>query len=159
MGLKINFSNKFLMWIATFFGAGRLPKAPGTWGSLAALILLFFPTPIRNDLILSCIIVFSILSINAIKKIEKVYGKDPSFVVIDEVIGMWILMLSPFFNTLISGAICFFVFRMFDIFKPYPINKINNRSGAIYVLLDDIAASIYTIIFMLLVNKYLWELA
>lgn len=154
MAIKIRFSEKFQMWIATFFGAGKLPKAPGTWGSLAALILLLVPKNFQIDVILASIIVFTLLSINIINRIEEKFGKDPGFVVIDEVIAMWILMLSPYFQNLLSGAICFFAFRMFDIFKPFPINIINKKKGSIFVLLDDIAAAMYTLILLIMLDKF-----
>lgn len=150
--MKIRFSKRFNFWIVTFFGVGKLPWAPGTWGSLAAFVVYLFPQELRNDLILACIIVFTLISIGIIKKFERLWGKDPSIIVIDEVIGMWILMLSTFFEKIEYILLGFFLFRILDIIKPFPINKVNDKDGAIYVLLDDILAALFTIVILALID-------
>lgn len=129
----------------SLFGIGFLPKAPGTFGSAAALLALLIPAGYRLQWLIVLIIFSFFLSISAIRRTEALAGQDPQFVVIDEAIAVWLILTIPFVTYSLPWAIIGFVlFRIFDIFKPYPINLINMRKGAVYVIFDDIAAAIYT---------------
>ncbi len=144
MDNKKNFSLNYLF--ATFFYSGYLPKAPGTWGTLASLIVLLIPCDLRFISILSLIIVSFIVSLYSIKIIENESGYDPGFVVIDEAIGMWILLLFDFIvNDIYFLIASVILFRVFDIWKPYPIKLVNNKKGAFFVIFDDILASLFTL--------------
>lgn len=141
---KKNYNLNYLF--ATFFYSGYLTKAPGTWGTLASLIVLLIPVEYRFNSIIILLIFSFILSLYSIKQIEKESGYDPGFVVIDEAIGMWILLLFDFIvNNIYFLLLSIILFRFFDIWKPYPINKVNNKKGAFFVVFDDILASLYTI--------------
>ncbi|MBM2815700.1 MAG: phosphatidylglycerophosphatase [Ignavibacteria bacterium] len=134
---------KICVWFTTLGGIGFLPKAPGTWGSLAALAVLFIPVLYRTETIFVLIIIFTILGYFAIKPVEKKYGSDASVIVIDEVIGMWLTLASPYVpHNLLWVSIAFVLFRFFDIKKPFPISWINRQQGSFYVLFDDILAGI-----------------
>ena len=142
--------NTLYLYLISFFRIGYLKKAPGTFASFAAmLIIIFIPAHLKYYIFIPLIVSFFLLSLRPIRKIESEYGKDPSFIVIDEVIAMWLVYLDPFINFDILYFIAGFIFfRIFDIFKPFPLNIINNRKGAFYVLADDLLAAIYSIIFL-----------
>ncbi|MFA6283290.1 MAG: phosphatidylglycerophosphatase A [Desulfurivibrionaceae bacterium] len=139
--------DRLFMTIATGFGAGYLPKAPGTWGSLVALPLHFFLRQLPPDhyaLALTAIFFIAVITAGQAEKILD--RKDPGVVVIDEVIGMLITLIAAPNNPLI-WLLGFFIFRFFDIFKPYPIRIIDQRvNGGMGIVLDDVLAGIYSLI-------------
>jgi len=130
--------------LSSFFFVGYIPFASGTFGSLAAFLLYFFVIP--DDIyVLSGVSIFLIIiAIYLSSKAEILFNKkDPSEVVIDEVAGYFIAVLFlP--KSLINGAIAFVFFRIFDIFKPYPANLIDEKmGGGCGVVFDDVIAGIY----------------
>ncbi len=147
--------------IATWFGSGLLPKAPGTWGSLAAIpfaLLLYIYT--GPYLIIIATIVLFFIGVWASNNIERTaQKKDPGFIVVDEVVGQWIALFplsflfifnnhgfSYFFFASIS-AVAFIAFRVFDIWKPWPIRDIDkNIHGGLGIMLDDVIAGVYALI-------------
>ena len=135
--------------ITTFFGSGYFPVASGTFASIVALVPLLLVDSSFHYLFFLVSIFVAIISIPLIKRVEQEKGNDSSIIVIDEVIGVWLIFCSPIviFNwiNVILGII---LFRFFDIVKPWIITKINNRQGAIYVLLDDIIAALFTSIIL-----------
>jgi phosphatidylglycerophosphatase A len=139
--------DRLFMAIATGFGAGYLPKAPGTWGSLLALPLHFFLrqlAPAPYALALTAIFFIAVITAGQAEKILD--RKDPGVVVIDEVIGMLITLIGAPNNPLIWLA-GFLLFRFFDIFKPYPIRLIDQRlNGGMGIVLDDVLAGVYSLI-------------
>ena len=139
--------DRLFMTIATGFGAGYLPKAPGTWGSLVALPLHFFLRQLAPDhyaLALTAIFFIAVITAGQAEKILD--RKDPGVVVIDEVIGMLITLIAAPNNPLI-WLLGFLIFRFFDIFKPYPIRIIDQRvNGGMGIVLDDVLAGIYSLI-------------
>ena len=127
--------------IATALGSGYFPKAPGTAGSLFAILLVFLFNIPQMTLVL-LIIVFTILGIWSAGYVEKEIGDDPAIVVIDEVVGQWIaLLFIPF--TLIPVITAFILFRVFDIFKPFPIDQSQALKGGYGIIIDDIIAGVY----------------
>ena len=141
--------DRLFMGIATGFGAGYLPKAPGTWGSLLALPLHFFLrqlAPNHYALALGAIFFIAVITAGQAEKILD--RKDPGVVVIDEVIGMLITLIAAPNNPLI-WLLGFVLFRLFDIFKPYPIRLIDQRiNGGMGIVLDDVLAGIYSLIIL-----------
>jgi len=139
--------DRLFMTIATGFGAGYLPKAPGTWGSLLALPLHFFLrqlAPGHYALALGGIFFLAVITAGQAEKILD--RKDPGVVVIDEVIGMLITLIGAPNNPLI-WLLGFGLFRFFDIFKPYPIRIIDQRiNGGMGIVLDDVLAGMYSLI-------------
>ncbi len=151
-----------ICWIiATWFGSGFLPKAPGTWGSLAALpfayIIIVYTCPYA--LIVGTVALFFI-GMWASDKVEKsVPSKDPGFIVVDEVVGQWIALLPLSFLYRIYyhdsfylyfpaiAIIAFIAFRIFDIWKPWPVNYADkNFPGGYGIMLDDVVAGMYALI-------------
>jgi phosphatidylglycerophosphatase A len=126
--------------VASGLGSGLLPRAPGTWGSLAALgvgaALLA-----GSHWLLAAGIVAAILA--GFWAIPRAGGQaDPGWVVIDEVAGMWLTMLPLATPSLVGLAVAFGVFRLLDIAKPGPIGAIDRWPGAAGVMGDDIAAGL-----------------
>ena len=138
--------------IATFFGAGLGRPGPGTWGSIAALLLwgavawLFHPTP--NGLLL-VLLVGTALSIAAGVPAATIAAResarhDPQFVVIDEVAGQWIALLgSP--ADFRHGIIALILFRIFDITKPFPARQLERLPEGWGIVFDDVAAGLYAL--------------
>ena len=131
----------------TFFFLGKIPIAPGTIGSIGALILWYF-LPSLSFLVILClllsIICFSYSTILSVLKDTS--EKDPQSIVIDEVIGMWIALL-PLYSMKYHYTyilIAFLLFRFLDIIKPSIINRIQFIPGPWGILLDDIVAGIIT---------------
>ena len=128
---------KFLLLLAQGLGSGWAKKAPGTWGSLAALVIGWIITPK-----LGTIIIAALLGIYICGLAEKMLGEeDPSSVVFDEWVGMWIAVWAiPHY---IGWYILAFVlFRLFDITKPWLIDKVQRYPNGLGVMLDDILAGI-----------------
>ena len=134
---------------ATALGAGYSPFAPGTMGAIVGCLVLWLfekynliSTTTTPILFIGLIVITTILGIIATDKLEDEWGKDPSRVVLDEVIGMWITMMFvplTFLNLLIG----FGLFRFFDIAKPLGIRKLESLKGGVGVMADDILAGIY----------------
>ena len=131
--------------IATAFGLGYSPIAPGTMGAIGgiAVYLLIINSLSQVNMILGLLIIlFLCLGIIASNKLESEWGKDPSKIVIDEVVGVWIALLfipSEWQYTL--GAIL--LFRFFDIVKPLYIKRAEKLKGGWGVMFDDVLAGVY----------------
>ena len=143
---------KFLDFLAKFFATvgfvGYLPYAPGTWGSLFIAIIHFSLPSFSLVLSLVILALLFLLGLIVSARVEKISGvKDPSIIVIDEAIGIFIaLFLLPKVLTLYFLA--FIIFRILDILKPYPINKFQDFSGSFGIIMDDVLAGVLTFVFM-----------
>jgi phosphatidylglycerophosphatase A len=125
---------------------GYLPFAPGTYGSAFACILLyFFPSVFAHPLFIVALIVVAIVVLNSLS----LEGNDPGYIVIDEVIGMFIAMAGHniTFLSLLAG---FGLFRFFDIVKPYPIRRVEVFRKGYGILADDIVAGIFANLLLIL---------
>ena len=143
-------------WVATWFGIGTLPKAPGTWGSLAALPLAWViqTTLDLPGLLLATAIAFGCGLWATSRYLGETHEVDPQPVVVDEVAGQWLTLLAAP-PTILGYAAGFLLFRFFDIVKPWPIRMIERRiPGAAGVMLDDIMAGIYAVIVLLLIRLF-----
>ena len=129
---------------ATFFYLGKLPIAPGTWGSMGALILWLF-LPVTTSVHLSVILILFVLGVYSSQQVAKyMQVHDPSEVVIDEAVGMGIsLFMHPHSYDLYLLA--FIVFRIFDILKPSFIYQVQNFPGGWGIMLDDVLAGLFTL--------------
>lgn len=145
-----------IAFVATWFGAGLMPKAPGTWGSLAAmppaLFIYHFGGP--EVLLVAALAAFA-LGIWAAGAYAKAAGNpDPSQVVIDEVAALWLIlaMVAP---TLLGWIAAFVCFRFFDVVKPWPVSLADRRvKGGFGIMLDDIIAAIYAMLVLLLLRNF-----
>lgn len=145
-------------WICTGLGSGLIRPAPGTWGSLAALM---FALPIiggdfAQEKLLVMIALSIVLGIYAANLWEKHTGShDDGRIVIDEFAGMWIAMLPLTVTGLFTPlnlALSFGLFRFFDIIKPWPIGWLDKHiSGGLGVMLDDVIAGLFALGALLLI--------
>lgn len=146
--------------IATWFGSGLAPKAPGTVGTLAALPFAYVIQTEFGIEALSLLTVLVFLVGWAVSNVYMVHtGKmdDPKEIVIDEVAGMWfvissmpLMWLGPT-NELILQlyAVSFVLFRLFDIWKPWPVSWADRKiKGGLGVMMDDLLAAIYALLLM-----------
>ena len=138
--------------VATFFGAGMGRPGPGTWGSVAAVLLwgavawLFHPTPNGLLIVVFIGIIVSIASgIPSASIAAREAGRhDPGFVVVDEVAGQWIALIgSP--ADLRHGLIALILFRLFDITKPFPVRQLEKLPEGWGIVFDDVAAGLYAL--------------
>ncbi|WP_456395272.1 phosphatidylglycerophosphatase A family protein [Desulfurobacterium sp.] len=139
---------KIWEFIATGFYSGKLPKMPGTWGSIVAAILLYFFWPENVVYQLTIIVVTFVLSVVSSQFLSEQLGdKDPDSVVIDEMIGMEIAMLGikANFPTVVAALV---IFRIIDIMKPPPIKLFEKLSGGLGITVDDMVAGLYSNIFL-----------
>lgn len=143
--------------IATFFYVGYLPLIPGTFGSAAALLLYIFlkPGPLAQYAFLA---LFLSLGFYFSGKAEKQFNsKDPKYIVIDEVAGMFLtLLFVPLDLRLL--VIGFLLFRVLDTVKPYPADKLQNLSGSAGIMLDDIVAGLYANLILQFLSRVLLKI-
>lgn len=122
-------------------GLGYLPVAPGTWGSLGGLLIWWLTLPMGRGLQALLLILAAAPAALACGACARRAGRDdPPFVVLDEVLGMYLalLFLSP---SLPWVAAAFVLFRLLDIFKPWPVSVMEKRfAGGAAILLDDLMA-------------------
>jgi phosphatidylglycerophosphatase A len=141
---------------STAFYIGFIPGAPGTYGSLATVAVLFFflrtGHQILPDLHLSAVGVISVLGIVSAAETSRNRGdEDPSIVVIDEVAGQLVTFLFlPL--TLANLAAGFLLFRLFDIWKPAPIRKLESLKNGVGIMADDLAAGIYANVMLQIIH-------
>ncbi|MGA9407032.1 MAG: phosphatidylglycerophosphatase A [Bacteroidota bacterium] len=123
--------------------SGYAPFASGTVGTLVGIAVYLIPSFAHTTILLpACAVVFVLGSLAA-GKMEKAYGHDPSIVTIDEVVGIWVSLLLLPKSYLIIAAV-FFLFRAFDVFKPWPARVFDKMEGGWNIMLDDVVAGIYT---------------
>lgn len=135
------------MFIATGAGSGRLPVAPGTWGSAVGVLLWLFLSRLTPLAYLGVIGVLFILGVFCAGAAEKILDQaDPSIVVIDEIVGQLIaLSLVPANPLAILAG--FILFRLFDILKPFPVGWIDQHlHGGLGIMLDDVVAGLYALL-------------
>jgi phosphatidylglycerophosphatase A len=142
----------FTKYFATLFGIGFIPLAPGTFGSLFAILIWYvfidlfsiFYFIVLFLFVLSVSFYFTDIYLDNYKK------KDPSEVIVDEFLGQSIPLLFIVNFNIYEVLIAFVTFRFFDIYKIYPINKMEDLKGSYGVILDDIIAGIYSLIVLML---------
>jgi len=145
--------------VATFFGIGRLKPGPGTWGSLATVILWWFlshwiATQWQILFVICLAAVAVALGVPAATAVSRAYAKkDPQFVVIDEVAGQLIALIAVpvSWKSLLLG---FILFRGFDIVKPPPVRQLERLPEGSGIVLDDVAAGIYALAIMQLLLRF-----
>ena len=139
-------NEKVIKFLATGFGSGLAPVAPGTAGTLVGAVICLACLPLPWPMRLLIAIVLSALSIYIAGQAEIIYQKkDDQRIVIDEIIGIQITMLPVAINIL-HLCVGFVLFRVFDILKPFPISNLQKLPGGWGVVIDDVAAGIYAAI-------------
>jgi len=152
--LKINLIEKV---IGSGFYTGYIPKASGTFASLLAYIIFLIPGFENPTFLMLLISVSIVIGVKIADKFESIYGKDPSQFTFDEFIGSWIsLLFLPKKVWYIIPA--FFIWRLLDIYKPFPANYFEKLKGGWGVILDDVISGIYTFILIQLLNHFIVRL-
>ena len=141
-----------ILIIATGCYSGYLPIAPGTWGSLVGLLLVFLLHNLSLTVYLAVVAGLFLVGSFAAGEAEKILdNRDPGAVVIDEIVGMLIAMVAVPLTPL-TMTLGFVLFRIFDIVKPFPVDIFDQRlHGGLGIMLDDVIAGIYSLIVLQLI--------
>ena len=133
--------------IATWFGAGYAPKAPGTAGSLAAIAVAWFlnrSTGLQWGSFAYLAMLLFPVAVWSAQVVAKSSGlEDPRIVVVDEVVGQWLTLSGAVTLNWKSWLAAFVLFRLFDIWKPFPIRRMERLPGGVGIVADDALAGIY----------------
>lgn len=146
--------------VATFFGTGFLKPGPGTYGSVAAVLVWFVVArhssahwlPVTTLLMAGAA---TALGIPAATRVARESGrKDPQIVVIDEVAGQWLALTFclPAMPFAMIGLVCF---RIFDIWKPPPIRRLEKLPEGVGIVVDDLAAGVYALVLQVVLQQML----
>ena len=153
VNLKFLFSN---IWhfIALGFGAGLIKKGTGTFGTLITFIYFIFIYQLNLEIQILIFFILLLVSYISVKNtLHSLKIKDPSCVVIDEIIAYLIVLILLPHNYLLY-LISFILFRCFDILKPWPISKLEELPGAIGVIADDFGAALFALVITQIVSSY-----
>ena len=147
--------------LGTFFGVGYLRPGPGTYGSIAALLLwvaaahVFHPSALTLAVATTlAAIAVTLIGIRASTIVAReAQRKDPGFVVIDEVAGQLValILIRPDWK---HAALALLLFRLFDIFKPWPIRKLEALPAGTGIMLDDIAAGLFALLIGAIAGRF-----
>ena len=136
-------------WLAFGFGTGLLPKAPGTFGSLPGLLLAWLTLPLALEWRLAVALALILAGIWICGESARRLGiHDHPGIVWDEITGMYLtLLVAP--TQIAFWALAFGLFRLFDIWKPWPIRDLDHRlAGGVGIMLDDLVAALYAAILL-----------
>ena len=141
--------------IGTGFGAGFWPWGPGTAGSVVATALWFLlhavlPLAVLQAVTVVLILLFTLLGTWATQRLMPFWGDDPSRVVVDEMVGVWVALLVA--DDAWTALLALLLFRFFDIVKPLGIRALDRRRGAFWVMADDLLAGLYAAVLILLLQ-------
>lgn len=140
----MKFREQAVIFLATGFFIGTVPVAPGTFGSIVGLPIVFLLSRLDLLLSISFILLFIFFAVGIASAAEKILNQqDPAKIVIDEMAGLMVTFTGLPFNltTAIAG---FIIFRAFDILKPFPIRALERKlAGGTGVVFDDVLAGIY----------------
>jgi phosphatidylglycerophosphatase A len=149
--------NRFSLLIATVFYIGFIPGAPGTYASIATTLGFFsvylFSHKIVPELHVSAVCLITLIGILTSSEVSRASGnEDPSFVVIDEVAGQLLTFLFLPVNPLylIAGTVAF---RVFDIWKPFPIRRLESLGSGVGIMADDLLAGVYGNVVLQLLHR------
>ncbi|MDD5096885.1 MAG: phosphatidylglycerophosphatase A [Candidatus Omnitrophica bacterium] len=153
MRFVLLFRNFFVKAISSVFFIGYLPLVPGTFGSLAAVGLIYLLKNSNSSVYFLSILAVFVLGLLTSGRMEKLLGKkDPGCIVIDEVAGMLIAFcfIPVNLKTIFLG---FLIFRILDTLKPFPAGRLQHLRGSLGVMIDDLIAGIYTNIVLWVILK------
>jgi len=144
---KLDFKNPAL-WVATWFGCGLMRPAPGTWGTIAGLPLGMIAMVFGGvPALLALAVVLFCLGLWAARGVQTMTGEhDSPLIVIDEVVGIILALIPAVGAHPAYIVLAFFVFRLFDVLKPFPVSFFDQRVQTPWgVMMDDVIAALYTI--------------
>ncbi|MBL1353770.1 MAG: phosphatidylglycerophosphatase A [Zetaproteobacteria bacterium] len=137
-----------LRWFVAGFGSGWLPKAPGTWGSLAALPMgsWIWLTWQWQGLLIAAVLLLGLGCAACVPVLKRMVEQDPGWIVVDEWVGQWVCMgLLAMYADFSWGlvAMSFIAFRLFDIWKPFPIRQLEHWGPSWWsIMFDDVVAGV-----------------
>jgi phosphatidylglycerophosphatase A len=139
--------NRVAVALATCFGCGYFPWGPGTAGSLAAMIIAVvwhtYGGAGRPALLIAILLLLAPAIWASTRTARLLDRKDPSIVVVDEVLGQWVTLLGATALRWKSFCAAFLLFRLFDIWKPWPVRNFEKLPEGVGIVADDLAAGIY----------------
>jgi phosphatidylglycerophosphatase A len=148
--------NRTALFIATAGGAGYAPIAPGTAGSLVGLALYWLATSWSTQALATVLIVIIVFGTWAGSVAAARFGrKDPGAVVIDEVAGQMLTLAGTGVGAA-GMAVGFLVFRVYDVLKPWPADRLESLPGGVGIMADDLMAGLYA---NLTIQAGLWMIA
>ena len=159
-----NLKNPF-HFIATIFGIGNIPFAPGTFGSIFAWILFIVVSHFLDstNMVVLCVFVIVISIWVCEKASNDLIERDHKSIVIDELAGMWLCLLPVLFlassqqERIIYAVLALIFFRIFDILKPYPISYLDKKfKNGFGIVLDDLVAGIFALILTIAITSLLF---
>lgn len=140
-------SDRLAIALATWFGCGYFPVGPGTVGSLGGIVLawpLLVYAQVSPVWLLLPVALFYAPGVWSATRTAQISGrKDPSIVVIDEVLGQWLTMAGALRITPLSVLLAFVLFRALDIWKPYPARQLEALPAGTGIIADDLMAGVY----------------
>ncbi len=136
-------------FISTGFGSGYSPIAPGTAGAILATLMwlggyYLLPFDALQLALAAAIFLFTILGVWSSSVAERYWGEDPSRVVVDEMVGVWIPLIVVPEGNLWYALAALILFRFFDIVKPLGVRKMEKLGGGLGIMMDDILAGTYS---------------
>lgn len=145
--------------IGTAFGAGYCPVAPGTAGAAVGLLswlLLLMVLPLADAKVVVAMLTAAmmLMGTRAASELEKIWGQDPSRVVVDELVGTWIALLAVPSADWWWGVAAFALFRLFDIAKPLGIRRMEAIGGGLGIMMDDVLAGVYSAAVLLVAGVF-----
>ena len=144
--------------IASWFGCGYFPYGPGSVGSLAAILialLLHAYGGRGQETLLILILLLLVPAIWASTQAERLLQKkDPSTVVVDEVLGQWVTLMGATALKWQSFCAAFVLFRLFDIWKPWPVRMFEKLRGGLGIVADDLAAGLYGALILYICGEF-----
>lgn len=159
--------NKFYLYTSTVFGCGYFKYGSGTFTSLLTALVAFFLVYINNVIVFLLLIILLVIGFISADKTINDNTEDPSYIVIDEVVGQLIPFLLIGNNSFIVGShsfiinlllsvLAFILFRIFDIYKPWIIGKSEKVfKGGIAIMIDDILAGVFTLFIIFIISIFI----
>ena len=147
--------DRLIMFIATGAYSGYLPKAPGTWGSILGVGLWACLHNLELLPYAGVVAVLFIIGTACAGSAEKIVDRgDPGLVVIDEIVGQ-LIALAAVPSHPVAALMGFVLFRIFDIFKPFPVNWLDKHiHGGLGIMLDDVVAGLYALLVLQIFLKF-----
>lgn len=134
--------SKIYFILATWFGSGLLPKMPGTWGTIFTFLIFWFLPEFSTLVFVLIILALFFIGVFSSQQVEITHGHDAQIIVIDETVG-YLISVAFLPKTLLVWLAGIIFFRCFDIWKPFPIRKMERFKGGFGVMLDDVLAGVY----------------
>jgi len=153
------FSDRIAIAVATGAGAGYIPRAPGTAGAIEGVLIYLVMEGLHLGAYFPhAILFFLIIGTWSAYRVELFWGEDSQRIVVDEIVGQMIafgLAAGRYSLTSLYVFIGFVLFRVFDIFKPFPLRQLEKLKWGIGVIADDVGAGVYALVVLTLIRHFI----